>query len=108
MITVQPPVEGMRVVPSERDLMIHGWTKGRTKYTLRIDGSVRDIHGSSLGEAEVHTIQVGPAEPMMRGPNRQMLILDPAGPKALSIFSINHSRLRVRLYGVSPEDWPAF
>lgn len=108
MVTVSPPIEGMRVTPSGAQLLVHGWTKGRTKYSLRIDGGVRDIHGSALGEAEVHSISVGPAEPMLRGPEKSMFILDPAGPPELTVFTINHARLRLQLYAVGPEDWLAY
>lgn len=108
MVTVDPPIEGMRVTPSGSQITVHGRTKGRTRYSVRIDGGLQDIHGSGLGEAEIRSIVVGPAEPMLRGPEKSMYILDPAGPPELTVFSINHARIRLQLYAVGPEDWLAY
>jgi uncharacterized protein YfaS (alpha-2-macroglobulin family) len=36
------------------------------------------------------------------------VVLDPAGPRAFNVYSINFAQLRMRLYKVSPADWLQF
>src|SRR4029079_8474496 len=47
----------------------------------------------------------GPARRMFIGPDN-FVVMDPASPRRCSVFSINYTKLDVRLYSVTPEDWP--
>ncbi|HMN27811.1 MAG TPA: MG2 domain-containing protein, partial [Caldilineaceae bacterium] len=43
------------------------------------------------------------------GPNSNFITLDPSASKPLfTVYTINYDRLRVRIYRVTPQDWPAY
>jgi alpha-2-macroglobulin len=108
MVTVTPAVDGLKVVASGNDLQINGLTKGRTTYTVTLDPSIRDTFGQELGRTTPLTFRVGSAEPTFSAPGGPMVVLDPSAPPRYSVYTINRSALRVRLYAVQPGDWYAF
>jgi uncharacterized protein YfaS (alpha-2-macroglobulin family) len=87
---------------------IQGRSAGRTRYTVTLSGSIRDIFGQTLGQDQIVTFHVGSADPVLWAPGGSFITLDPAGRPAYSVFTINVPRLQVRAYAVDPEDWPAF
>jgi hypothetical protein len=88
-------------------LQIEADTKGRTAYQVRIAAALRDQFGQTLGKDGTLTFTVGSAEPQLSG-HEGVVVLDPMASPAFSVFSVNHSELRVRAYAVGPTDWPAF
>ena len=53
--------------------------------------------------------KVGPAEPVLVGPNEPFITLDPASQSpALSLYTINYTKLDLKIYAVQPSDWDAF
>ena len=66
------------------------------------------VFGQSLGRDVTLTIQTGDARPALFAPGHDMLVLDPVGPRALTISSINNAALDVRIYAVEPADYAAF
>jgi len=89
-------------------LAISGIKRGRTSYRLTLDPAIRDQFGQALGQTAPMVFNVGSAPPALAGPDKQFVVLDPAAPPRFSVYSINHSSLRVRLYSVGPEHWPQF
>ena len=49
---------------------IHGATRGQTTYTVIVDGNIQDIFGQKLGKNASLTFKVGPAEPVLVGPEQ--------------------------------------
>lgn len=107
-ITVEPKVAGLTVNVSGNVVQLSGAFVGRTTYTVRVAAGVPDVFGQTLAEPATFTIQVGPAEKTLVGPGEAMVVLDPAAPPALSVFTVNHKGLKVRIQRVKPEDWPAW
>ena len=89
-------------------LNVSGIKKGRTSYRLTLDPAIRDQFGQALGQTAPMVFNVGSAPAALAGPDKQFVVLDPAAPPRFSVYSINHNRLRVRLYSVGPEHWPQF
>ncbi|MGW8250613.1 MAG: MG2 domain-containing protein, partial [Anaerolineales bacterium] len=74
-----------------------------------VSGQIRDSFGQSLGEDARLTFQVGPAEPLLFGPEQILVTLDPWARKPIfSVYAINYDHLDVKIYAVQPYDWPAF
>jgi uncharacterized protein YfaS (alpha-2-macroglobulin family) len=109
MLRIEPALPGATVDIVGDTITIRGMTAGRTTYRVEVDGAIQDTFGQALGAKAQLTFAVGSAEPALFGPEQPLVTLDPASRKPiLSIFSINHNRLRVRAYRVQPADWPAF
>ncbi|MFL5541886.1 MAG: MG2 domain-containing protein, partial [Longimicrobiaceae bacterium] len=107
LVRVEPALPGLRVEVSGSMLLVFGQGQAGTRYTVRVDGRLRDVFGQTLGKAVTQRARVGEPYPGLSGPSG-MMVLDPAGPPRISVFSHDHARLRVRLHRVGPEHWPAF
>lgn len=106
MIKVSPEIPGLKVEVQGAGMTIRGRTKGRTKYTVTIDGAIGDTHGQSMGQPATVSFDVGSAEPAMFGAEKDMVVLDPARTaRDYQVYSINEPGLRARVYAVTPEDW---
>ncbi|HEX6764244.1 MAG TPA: Ig-like domain-containing protein, partial [Polyangiaceae bacterium] len=103
LVTVDPPLPGMKVSVSGAVISIQGRSKGRTKYKVRVGAALRDEFGQSLEKDAETSVSVDPAEPMLFPEERDMVVLDPAFKPTLSVYSVNRRTLRVRLYAVGPE-----
>jgi alpha-2-macroglobulin len=109
MVSISPDVPGLKVEAYGQQIVLRGKTKGRTKYTVSLAEGVSDVHRQTLGRSAPVVIEVGPADPALFDPRRDMVVLDP-GQKARTydVHSINEPQLHVRVYGVRPEDWPRY
>lgn len=108
MVKVTPELPGMKVAAYGQTLSINGQSKGRTTYQVTLSPEIKDSFGQTLGSEARLTFQVGPSEPALVGQGGNFVMLDPYGPPRYSVYSINHSQLKVRLYAVQPTDWEAF
>ncbi|MBA3549040.1 MAG: Ig-like domain-containing protein, partial [Nannocystis sp.] len=107
-VHVDPPIPGMQVVTSGTELIVTGATRARTRYSVRIDPPLRDVHGQQLGVAIAHKFDVGPAPATLQAPLDVLSVLDPAADGRISVFSTGHKQLRVRVHAVTPADWDAY
>ena len=105
-ITIEPKLEGQSV-SRERDdtLTIKGYPKPRTNYRITLDASIKDVFGQTLGENATLNFGIGSMPARLSVPGNGFVVLDPAAKKRISIYSVNHERLKVALYAVVPEDY---
>lgn len=108
MVHVEPAVEGLTVSPSGQYLYISGVKKGNTTYKVTVDGTLMDIYGQALGSPANATFRVGRADPSISAQGGTMTVLDPTAKATFSIYTTNHSSVKVRLYAVEPKDWRQF
>lgn len=106
-LRIEPELPGLSVQPAGDALVVTGAFVGRTTYRLTIPGSLRDTFGQTLGADRVVELRVGPAEATLTGPS-PMAVLDPSAAAKLSVFSVNHEALRVRIHQVEPADFAAW
>ncbi len=106
--TVSPPVPGLSIVPGGDSVSIGGAFTGRTLYTVTVPAGVPDVFGQALAKAETIQFRVGPADKTLSAPGSELTVLDPAAGGKLSVFSVNHPRLKVTLHAVDPSDWSAW
>src|SRR5947209_2365004 len=107
-IRVEPEVPGLKTAIYGQTLYIEGVKRGRTTYKVTIDHSLKDQFNQTLGSDQSFTFNVGPAPPSLVSQGKAFVVLDPSGPPAFSVYSVNHPTLRVRLYKVGPEDYDKF
>ncbi|MBK6693678.1 MAG: hypothetical protein IPG50_15940 [Myxococcales bacterium] len=110
LVTVSPPLVGMKVDVSGSRLTVSGRSKGRTKYTVTVAAALKDRFGQSLERDATAAFEVGSARPLLFREDSPQIVLDPielnaAGGPKLSVFSVNRDALRVKLFKVRPEDW---
>jgi alpha-2-macroglobulin len=107
-VRVVPELKGMRVSANGNYIMIDGIKQGRRSYQVKFDPSLKDQFGQTLGESAPLVFHVGPADKSLTSARDGFIVLDPSAAGRYSVFSVNHSRLKVSLYKVGPEDWPQF
>lgn len=91
------------------EIFIRPRAKPRTRYTITIDGKLRDIHGQELGKDITARIETSGLDPWLNLPgNDGLIVLDPAGLKQISVYSVNHESFRAKLYSVGPEHYGQF
>ncbi|HJQ70655.1 MAG TPA: alpha-2-macroglobulin family protein [Blastocatellia bacterium] len=107
-VRVEPEIAGMKTAIYGETLIISGVKKGRTTYRLTLDRAIRDVFGQSLGESVSLVFNVKSAPAALNSSGDHFVVLDPAAPPRLSVFSINHASLKARIYRVGPENWNQF
>lgn len=107
-IRVEPTIDNLKVSAGGNTLRIDGVKKPNTNYRVTIDKSLRDKFGQTLDKNENIEFKIG-SEPSRIGLSGQgLVVLDPAGPRTLSLYSVNYQTVRVSLYVVVPEDWSKY
>ncbi len=108
MVRVEPSLPGLKVEASGSVIWVRGQTKGSTTYTVRLDGSLPDTFGQTLGESESLTFKVGSAQPQLMAPGGQLVTLQAKDKPGFPLYLINYPKLKVKIYAVGPEQWPDF
>ncbi|MEZ4710684.1 MAG: MG2 domain-containing protein [Caldilineaceae bacterium] len=107
-ITIDPALPGAVINNFGDTLQIQGPTQGRTTYKVTLAAELRDIFGQTLEQEQTLEFQVGSAVPMLTGPSDLTITLDPSSAPVFTVYSINYTSLRYRVFAVQPEDWPAY
>jgi uncharacterized protein YfaS (alpha-2-macroglobulin family) len=107
-VRVEPELAGMKVGTFGRRMQISGQSRPHTSYQVTLDPSIKDLFGQTLGNSAVASFDVQAGEPRLMASRPHFAILDPYGPPHYSVYSTNHSELRVSLYAVGPEDWSKY
>ncbi len=107
-IRVEPALEQMKLGVYGSALRIGGVQKPDTTYRVTINKSLGDQFDQTLGKDEIVDFKVGPMQPWIGLSGQGLVVLDPAGPRQLSLYSVNYQTVKVSLYAVEPSDWALF
>lgn len=108
MVTVEPAVAGMNIYPSGNYIVFQGYKKGKTKYSVKLAGGIKDIYGQVLDTASAATFNVGSADSNLYSQGGTFVVLDPAAKQSYSIYSTNMPSVKLKILKVSPNDWEAY
>lgn len=108
LLRVEPELPDLAVVLWEDRLIVRGSSRPLTTYRVHLSPAIRDRFGQTLGQVEPLVFRVGAPVPQVWGAPEGMVVLDPAGPPRIPVFSQGVARLRVRVHRVRPEDWHRF
>jgi uncharacterized protein YfaS (alpha-2-macroglobulin family) len=106
-VRVEPAIAGMEAWVSENLLIISGDTRANTRYAVRLDPGLRDVFGQALDSAGPVPVNVVLPFAAVGAP-RGVVVLDPAGARTVTVMTVAHARVRLRVMRVRPEDWFAF
>jgi len=108
-VSVEPAIEGMKIIASGNAVAVFGNTKSRQTYKVTVGGALIDDFEQKLGNSVTGTFTVTDAYPNFYGP-RGVVVLDPAVKKkrTYDFFSTNHTGFKVQVYKVTPNDLRAY
>jgi hypothetical protein len=104
-IRVEPASDQLKPSIYGNTIYLAGTKNPNTTYHVTIDKSLRDRFDQTLGKDETVEFKVGAAQPWLSLSGQGFVVLDPAGPRQLSLYSLNYTTVKVALYAVGPEDW---
>jgi len=109
MLQFDPQLPDASINVYGNTINVRGSTKPRATYRVTLDQEITDIFGQTLERDETVRFRIGKAEPILYGPEQDLVTLDPASQQpALSVFTLNYDRLNVEIYEVEPSQWPDF
>jgi uncharacterized protein YfaS (alpha-2-macroglobulin family) len=107
-IVVEPAVEDLQIDLSERYLQLRGLFASRTQYRIVLPEALQDRFGQRLGPTSPLELPTGDARPMLTGPDRTLVTLDPATAPAVSVYSRGLESLDVEIHQVDPAQWDEY
>ena len=107
-VLIQPAIAARQVFVQGNTLTINGSKKPETSFKVTLDKSIKDVFGQTLGKDVTVEFKVGPADPFISLSGNGFAVLDPDGPRELSLYTVNYRTVKVDLYAVEPGDWIAF
>lgn len=107
-VKVTPEIPGVKISQSYNSIQIEGAKRSNTTYTVTLDRGIKDTFGQTLSGENQHTFKVTTAEPALFATGDGFVVLDPAGRRAFTVYSINYAQLRAAIYKVTPADWLQF
>jgi uncharacterized protein YfaS (alpha-2-macroglobulin family) len=108
LVKIEPEVLDAKIAVYGSEIYISGAKRGRTVYKVTLQRSLRDEFGQTLASPVSVTFNVGAAPPYLAAAGGNFVVLDPSAEPRFSVYSVNHTSLRVSLYAVGPEDWGAY
>ena len=107
-VRIEPEIPGVKIQGSYKQITIEGSKQSKTNYTVTLDRTIRDTFNQKLTGDNTFSFKVKTSLPALFSSSSGLVVLDPAGPRAFNVYSINYTRLRVMLFKVTPHDWPQF
>ncbi|MGB8510732.1 MAG: Ig-like domain-containing protein, partial [Pyrinomonadaceae bacterium] len=107
-VHIKPDIPGAQVSVSYNSIQIEGAKRGNTTYTVTLDRTITDTFGQTLTGENQFSFKVTNAAPRLFATGEGFVVLDPAGTRAFTVYTVNYSQLKVSLYKVAPADWPHF
>jgi hypothetical protein len=109
MVTVAPELPGMTVQAQYDSITIRGATVGNTTYTATLSTNLKDVYGQTLVEDTTVDFRIDSARPRLDQFEDRLITVDPLAPEpSLAVSTVNHEKLRVRLFRVDVDDWSSY
>ncbi len=107
-VQVSPPIARLKVSVDWNGLHLEGLTQGRQTYTITVAGALRDSFGQSLGSSLTVQVHTSGTEPALRVESEPLTLADPSDPDHITVWSINHAAVELKVWAVQPQDWWAY
>lgn len=103
-IRVEPAFPGMMVDVSGSWIGIRGALPPRSQVKVTFDAKLGDAFGQQLGKDWSRTFKIGPARPLLMGPGKEQVVLDPVGPAILPLYARNLDQIDLEIYRITEEN----
>ncbi len=107
-IKITPEIPNVKIDLSYNSITITGAKRSNTIYTVTLDRAITDTYQQTLAGNNQFTFKVTTAEPSLFTTSEGFVVLDPAGGRKFTVYSVNYRQLKVSLYKVTPDDWQQF
>jgi uncharacterized protein YfaS (alpha-2-macroglobulin family) len=107
-VKVTPEIPDAKIQLFDNLITIEGTKQSNTTYTVTLDRALQDRFKQSLSGNNEVGFKVTTKPPRLFALGGNFQVLDPAGPRAFAVYSVNFDQLKVELYKVTPEDWDQF
>ena len=107
-IKITPEIPEVKVSLSYNGIIIAGLKRSNTTYTVTVDRTIKDVFGQTLTGDNQFTFRVNTGDRRLFSTGRGLVVLDPAGRRSYSVYSVNYAQIQVSLYKVTAEDWHQF
>ncbi|MDQ2935886.1 MAG: Ig-like domain-containing protein, partial [Acidobacteriota bacterium] len=107
-VKITPDIPDVKITLAWNSINIEGVKRSNTSYTVTLDRAIKDTFNQTLTGNNQFIFKVTKAEPSLFATGGDFVVLDPAGPRAFTVYSINYTQLRVALYRVAVDDWQQF
>ncbi|MBY0547185.1 MAG: Ig-like domain-containing protein [Candidatus Obscuribacterales bacterium] len=106
MVQIRPSIPGAKITQSGSEISISGAKKFGVKYSVVLSRALTDVYGQKLITDEPVPFTVRRFVPSMYGSyDRSRAFTLAPGQTNFSLFTINYSSVRVKLYKVEPSGW---
>lgn len=102
-IRISPALTGAAYV-ADRELYITGATRPHTRHEVRLPADLEDVHGQRLGVARTLLWKVEGAVAVFDPGVGFIAVLDPTGPRALPVRTVNVEALQAQVHAFAPAD----
>ena len=106
-VTVSPRIADFQVELYDSNISITGSSQPNTHYVVSLPATLRDSFGQTLGRATRVAFDVGRGSRTLEAPANPLLVIPPSSRPTLPVLTAGLQSIRVRLWSVSPDDWPA-
>lgn len=107
-IKIEPKIEDANFYIYGNRIFIRLLNEPQTAYTVTIAKTLKDQFGQTLGEDVSAKFTTGTVRPRVMTPSENFITLDPNAKPEFPVYSINQTKLKVRLYAVKAEDYQDF
>ncbi len=107
-VVISPALPNAKITAAYNSITIEAAKRSNTIYTVTLDRNLKDTYGQTLTGKNQVTFKVTNASPALFTTSENFTVLDPAGRKAFTVYSVNYRQMKVRLYKVTPDDWQRF
>ncbi len=107
-VKVTPEIPDVKIMMSYNHITISGTKRSNTTYTVTLDRAIKDVFGQQLTGDNQFVFKVTTTHPRLFSTGSGLVVLDPAGGRSFSVYSINFPQIKVSLSKVTPDDWLAF
>ena len=107
-VKIVPEIPDVKILLYYNRIHIEGTKRSNTTYTVSLDRTIKDVFNQTLTGNNELTFKVTTDFPGLFAPGGDFIVLDPAGPRAYTVYSVNYTQLRVTLYKVTIDDWRQF
>ncbi|MBW2255544.1 MAG: hypothetical protein JRI25_13220, partial [Deltaproteobacteria bacterium] len=104
-LTIEPTPRRVNTMASGYSLQIYADTEAHQTYTVTLPAALADTFGQTLEREQTVRFKNGGLEPSFQGPGPDFLVLDPAGKPSYPIYTVNHRRMRLRVFRASPQQY---